>query len=153
MPFFLTLLLTCTVCIVLCVYLKENFKLDRILGNSDRSRPDRGDYDTEIFKLRYNTDDSKFQDDDQEERELDSDAQERKKVTDFYIDMMKKEICMNVPDEEALSQRGEDGNYDGFCYPLCEKKFKNGDVMRTISPCGHTFHEKCMRIWLYRGEN
>ena len=69
--------------------------------------------------------------------------------------MMKKEVCMNIDDEtKSPSVRAlEDGSWDGYCYPLCEKKFKNGDVLRTISPCGHTFHEKCIRIWLYRGEN
>lgn len=62
---------------------------------------------------------------------------------------------MNVDeDTNPPSLRGvDDGAYEGYCYPLCEKKFKNGEVMRTISPCGHTFHEKCMKIWLYRGEN
>lgn len=39
------------------------------------------------------------------------------------------------------------------CYPLCEKKFKEGDVLRTIMPCGHVYHERCIKIWLFRGEN
>ena len=57
MPFLLTFVLTCTVCIVLCVYLKENFKLNRIFGNkfSRESRSDR-EYDAEMLKLRYNSD-------------------------------------------------------------------------------------------------
>jgi len=32
LPFVLVFILTCTVCIVLCVYLKENFKLSRMFG-------------------------------------------------------------------------------------------------------------------------
>ena len=32
LPFILVFVLSCTVCIVLCVYLKENFKISRLFG-------------------------------------------------------------------------------------------------------------------------
>ena len=49
--------------------------------------------------------------------------------------------------EEALT------NTQHFCNPLCEKAFKPGDVIRKIMPCGHMFHEKCIKVWLFRGEH
>lgn len=68
--------------------------------------------------------------------------------------MMKKEIWMSIKDESAPASSNSSGiNYEHYCYPLCEKKFKNGEVTRQILPCGHAFHEKCIKIWLHRGEN
>ena len=55
-----------------------------------------------------------------------------------------------MEDDEGINKSRNDGTH---CYPLCEKKFKNGDVLRQINPCGHIFHEKCIKIWLFKGEN
>ena len=38
----------------------------------------------------------------------------------------------------GVNKSKNDGKY---CYPLCEKKFKNGDILRYIQPCNHVFHE------------
>ena len=72
MPFVLTCMLTCTVCIVLCVYLKENFKLSRFFGNKYSQRSER-EYDSEMLKLRYNSD-ALEEDDDKSEGPSDKDA-------------------------------------------------------------------------------
>ena len=161
-PFLLVLILTCTVCIVLCVYLKENFKLTRLFGGkySGRdSRPDK-DYENEMLKLKFannGPDEMTLNGEDNEEGEgaaiNGENLEDKKKVMDFYVDMMRKEICSGVNPDLNSNARADDNNYEGYCYPLCEKKFQNGDVMRHISPCGHVFHEKCIRIWLFRGEN
>jgi len=75
------------------------------------------------------------------------------KVMDFYIDMIKKQVCEGVEPLSDENEEKNDSNYEGYCYPLCEKRFANGETLRTIAPCGHIFHEKCIRIWLFRGEN
>ena len=64
---------------------------------------------------------------------------------EFYLGLMRREVCMNIDDNEPILEN--DTNYDHYCYPLCEKKFKNGDIMRHISPCGHIFHEKCIKTF------
>ena len=52
-PFFLVFILMCTICIVLCVYLKENFKFSRFFGSKfysqGNSRPDK-DYENEMLR-------------------------------------------------------------------------------------------------------
>ena len=146
----LVILLACTVCIVLCVFLKENVKLHRLFpGHFKETRPDKN-YENEMLKLKF----ASTNPDDEEGLEAINEGDEsgdQKKVMEFYLSMMRKEVCMKIEDDSPLTDI--DTNYDDYCYPLCEKKFKNGDVIRHISPCGHIFHEKCIKLWLYRGEN
>ena len=87
----------------------------------------------------------------------------------FYLGMMPKTVCdantaenlnkdtssKDVSDSNrAHNSKNDKKRNDGeICYPLCEKKFKEGDILRTILPCGHVFHERCIKIWLFRGEN
>lgn len=55
LPISIVFLFLLTICIVLCVYLKENFKgLKRAIMNSERgdTRPDR-DHENEILKKRF----------------------------------------------------------------------------------------------------
>ena len=55
LPILIVFLFLLTICIVLCVYLKENFKgLKRAIMNSERgdTRPDR-DHENEILKKRF----------------------------------------------------------------------------------------------------
>ena len=83
----------------------------------------------------------------------------KKQVMDFYLSMMRREIYYNkdAADESHYDHDSDMNNLaldDGkHCYPLCEQRFKNEEAIRYISPCGHGFHEKCIKIWLYRGEN
>ena len=79
-------------------------------------------------------------------------------VMNFYVDMMRREVWtgsdqqpasyLHDSDEDKLEK--DDGRH---CYPLCERQFLEGDVLRKIHPCGHVFHEKCIQIWLYKGEH
>lgn len=58
LPISIVMLFILTICIVLCVYLKENFKgLKRVLLNSERgeTRPDK-DYENEMLRKRFTRD-------------------------------------------------------------------------------------------------
>lgn len=156
-PFFLVFILMCTICIVLCVYLKENFKFQRFFGiNGQRERPDR-DHENEMLRRQFASsgpDHIELVEENEEEGRMYSDTNNAKyKVLDFYIDMMKREVCSGVLPISDENEENQESNVEGYCYPLCEKRFENGDILRTISPCGHTFHEKCIKIWLFKGEN
>lgn len=52
-PMLLVVLLACTVCIVLCVFLKENLKLHRLFPQHFKeTRPDKN-YENEMLKLKF----------------------------------------------------------------------------------------------------
>jgi len=53
LPMLLVTILTCTVCIVLCVFLKENVKLHKLFpGRFKETRPDKN-YENEMLKLKF----------------------------------------------------------------------------------------------------
>jgi hypothetical protein len=53
---------------------------------------------------------------------------------------------------ERNSQNNGESSRKISCQLLCGKDFEKGDILRRIFPCNHTFHENCIKIWLYKGE-
>ena len=148
-----------TICVVICVYVKENYRLiKRFFRLEERRAPARHDrvYEKEVLRnvlAEHGPDHLELAE--SEEDENDPSVKNSKKVMNFYLDMMTREIFNS---ENATldkdDSREEPNENDGLhCYPLCDKKFKNGEVLRRIHPCGHLFHENCIKVWLYRGEN
>ena len=60
---------------------------------------------------------------------------------DFYIEMMPQVIYGDKP---IMFDK---------CSSLCEKKFEKGELLREIQPCGHIFHEKCIKVWVFKDQN
>lgn len=153
-PFFLVAVLTLTVCIVICVYLKENFKLSRIFGRSYQSRESRLDkeFENEMLRREFNSKTHmELQEEGDDEKRV---GGIKKEVMMFYLDMMKREEYKSQKTQQLDNSNETETLDDGHhCYPLCEKKFEDGDIIRYVSPCGHAFHEGCIKIWLYKGEN
>jgi hypothetical protein len=153
-PFAVIFLFVFTIVIVICVYVKEHFKLSRLLGGQ---KTERYDYDNENEMLRkhFNSSDDIESDEDNRENE-----RERKQVLNFYLGMMKREVHQPATKEPRSEHYLHDSDDDKlamengqYCYPLCEKRFKTGDELRRIFPCDHVFHERCIKIWLYKGEH
>ncbi|KAF7141696.1 hypothetical protein RHSIM_Rhsim06G0198000 [Rhododendron simsii] len=63
-------------------------------------------------------------------------------------------ITLSTPDLEA-GQGGSGGNdhqkreykYDGNC-AVCLEELREGETSRVLVTCGHSFHPKCIRLWL-----
>jgi len=43
----------------------------------------------------------------------------------------------------------EEGTDDKEC-PICLNEFDDGDVVRRLGVCGHSFHKSCIDLWLLR---
>lgn len=120
-------------------------------------RVNRYDTDNENEMLRKHFNNSIELDDENDDNDL---KEEKKRVLNFYLSMMNREIYEPaVSDNKSLSYHHDsdedklaldDGHH---CYPLCEKKFIKDDVLRRIFPCNHVFHDRCIQIWLYKGEH
>ena len=97
MPFLLIFLMILTVLVVLCVYLKENFKLSRIFSKNRReSRPDK-DLENEILRREFaNGGHVELQEEIDEEDEELVDQQpmykSKRQIMHFYINMMHREV-------------------------------------------------------------
>ena len=151
-----------TILIVLCVYLKENFKgLKRLFFNNsnggNESRPDK-DHENEMMRkhfAKHGPDHFELNEDLEEEDEELRDQQDlknsKRQVMQFYIDMMirmeytGRREDRNILERDTINsvdiiqQMSSDGDIktgkknDGeYCYPLCEKRFKFGNILRQI---------------------
>lgn len=156
-PFAVIFLFVFTILIVICVYIKEHLKLGRFFGGR---KGVRYDYDNENEMLRKHFNSSIELDTDQDDRE---NQPERKQILHFYLGMMRREVYERSS-SRANGSNGQTYHHDSdedklalddghHCYPLCEKKFAKGDLLRRIFPCKHAFHERCIQIWLYKGEH
>ena len=124
--------------------------------NSERgdTRPDR-DHENEMLRKRFAKDgpdhielNEELDEEDEELRDQQELKNSKRQVMQFYIDMMPRKeyldennflqrdtinsidvIQQQSSDDNIKSGKKNDGNH---CYPLCEKKFKKGDILRQI---------------------
>lgn len=95
-PLFLVSIFLLTIIIILCIYLKENFRgLGKLFGKDDSgvNRPDK-DYENEMLRRQFAKEgpehielEEEFDGDDEDMREQQA-FQSKRQVMQFYIDMM-----------------------------------------------------------------
>ena len=93
---------------------------------------------------------------DDELHEMNHFTSARRDAMEFYLEMMPRIIYrkfVRAFNESPGSSASEGKAMGTHCEGLCGKEFKEGAALRRIHPCGHLFDEKCIKIWLFRGEN
>jgi len=55
----------------------------------------------------------------------------------------------SMPNASVFSTSCEDGHQDKEC-AICLNEFDEGDTIRNLANCGHTFHKSCIDLWLLR---
>ena len=128
-----------TICLVICVYIKENIRgIKRFMGISTGERelrPDRN-YENHILRQQFASqgpDHIELHDQIMSEDE-DEDAAKgrnsRRELMQFYLEMMPKVKYTKQQGEEVPDGVDQLHFKQTACYPLCDKEFKNGEMLR-----------------------
>ena len=106
--------LSCTICIVICVYLKEAIKRN-FAQEEDYNEDARLSYLRRLDGLGKRNKHQELK----EEQDLDEDKRDsRLQVMEFYVSMMNRKVFEeNSIDEDT-------------CISLCDKKYEKGEVLR-----------------------